>query len=280
MACRSFCSHSAAVKRLIRGIRYSALGTTPADERDALRFVVFRDDGSLLTMTAELQPQQPVGMHVQHTETESRDQERESCRDNKPERAYTTADPATAASQLDAVQEAHRHAKALESAVLFAELDSLGLSELQTLAVKTGAISPPYERSGVGTALSREKLTALLLQQGGGTELLAALQRETQRHVESAAGSRKVEPLIAAPAPQHCRPCADEGGSRSAAGTVCGRWSANATHVFVAWKGCGVHVLQPLAQRAEHSPVRRPPPRFLSFDCVRLSLPLFDCVRI
>ena len=131
-------------------------------------------------MAAELQPQQPVGVHVQDTGTESREghsqTERETVRNSNPGGAYTTAEPAAAASQLDAVQEAHRHAKALESAVLSAELDSLGLSELQTLAVKRGALSAPYKRSGVGTALSREQLTALLLQQGGGTELLAALQ--------------------------------------------------------------------------------------------------------
>jgi hypothetical protein len=203
---------------------YSALDKSPSGA-DALRHVIFRADGALFSARTELQAQHSLG---------SSDQ-------------------------------IHRHAKALETAVLSTELDNLELTELHRLAVKRSAILPPHSPNGenvaavsvpVGEPPSRKKLTATLLQRGAGAELLAALQAEKRSPTGPDAPQKpfgRAEPVIPDPGLQRCRPCADDVGSSSAAsgGTVCGRWSANATHVFVAWKSCGVHVLQPLGQRDE-----------------------------
>lgn len=239
-----------------RAYSHSALNNTPNEHReDALHYAIFSDDGSLLiSVLAEQKLHRPpsgeANEHVQRVH----------------HAAAATTTP-VANGHVAVVQEIQRHAKALQAAVLSAELSSLAMSDLHRLAAKRG-VTMPHQAHGdsslvnsqdgsnaasvlTGKEPSRSMLTALLLQQAGGTELLASLDMGTERrdHPESGANlrppSRGNETTMTAPTVMRCRPCA----ANSAGGLACGRWSANASHLFVAWNGCGVHVLQPLGHR-------------------------------
>ena len=80
----------------------------------------------------------------------------------------------------------------------------------------------------------RRALIALLLHD-------ASKKSHPAEPADSGVESEATDAPAALGAHDRCVPCAAE----PSASADCGRWSANASHVFVVWRACGVHVLRP-----------------------------------
>lgn len=126
---------------------------------------------------------------------------------------------------------AMRHARQLEGALLRRSLEQQGLGALRRRAIELG-----LEETRLAQALDssepRRALIALLLHDASVHPTEPA---------DSGVESEATGAAAALAARDRCVPCAAE----PSASADCGRWSANASHVFVVWRACGMHVLRP-----------------------------------
>ena len=131
----------------------------------------------------------------------------------------------------DGAEAEQDHARSVGVAALSMELHRMKLPMMRRLAIARGVDADRIDAVLYG-AEPKEILAALILARKLPWEKSARSIARAPAAGEGSAGALEAE---------RCVPCVGGGGFAS---TVCGRWSANATHVFVAWKGCGLHILQ------------------------------------